>query len=174
MALYAVTYVTIRDASWSLCADELDYPKHMFDEESARSGLQGEEKRNVHLALLTILSEMAKALDSLVYQSEVSALNAGASYAEVGAARGLSRQAVRQRHVKISDAMNKRRHVVLVGGPFDQQQTTVRNERFLNKAVAVYRGDDEYGDGRWSARYEQSGDDATIFLFKEIRQAGEK
>jgi hypothetical protein len=135
--------------------------------------LQGEEKRNVHLRLLAILTEMAKAIDSLVYQSEVSALNAGASYAEVGSARKLSRQAIRQRHLKISDEMEKRRNVVLVGGPFDRQQTIVRNERALDKAVAVFRGDEGLGDGRWSARYEQSPDDAAIFLFKEIRQAGE-
>lgn len=172
MGSFARTYVTVRDALWQLVTDQLEYPRDNFVEESSRQGLHGEEKRNVHVALLAILTEMAKALESLTYESEVSALSAGASYAEIGSARGLSRQAIRQRHAKIAESMNKRRSIVLLGGPYDQQEMTVRDERSVEYGVSVYRGRDDDRGGGWYARYEQSRDDAHLFLFKEIRQAG--
>jgi hypothetical protein len=80
-----------------------------------------EQRKEDYLTLLKVGRNMMTMLESNMSMAEARALDNGANYGEVGAARGISRQAVRQ----AENRRNARRAVTLVGGPEDNERAFV-------------------------------------------------
>ena len=80
-----------------------------------------DQRREDYLTLLTTARDMAAALDEVVDRFACYANEAGAGFAEIGTAMGVSRQAARQRHVRAIVLQP----VTLVGGPCDGESTDV-------------------------------------------------
>jgi hypothetical protein len=174
MSLWDRTFMDIQDMAWKELEKELGYPIGAFEEDVARARISGAEKKLAHLTLLTIFSKMAEGLELSVLKAENEALGTGATYADIAAAEGVTRQAVRQRRRRSAAAM-RRREVTLLGGPLNGRVVSVYNEKEYQQSVSVTADahyHDSWNDRRWAARYKQSPDDELLYLFTSIDQVG--
>jgi hypothetical protein len=173
MSLWDRTFLDIQDIAWKELGAELGYPLGAFAGDAAREVIAGEERKRVNLTLLTIFSKMAQGLDLSVLKAENEALRAGATYADIAAAEGVSRQAVRQRR-KRNAAATRRHEVTLLGGPFNGRVVHVFSEKEIRYSVSIRADsyDDAWNDMTWVARYTRSPDDDQTYVFASIDQVG--
>ncbi len=154
------------DLAWSVAKDRLpqpspgEDPKDPDDPKATR-----EEKLNAYLALLAVYSEMKSCLGLNSSAAQAGARIHGATYAAIGAARGISRQAVRQEGGRARES----RTVQLVGGPKDGDREQVNREKELK--FAVYRPGEYYGNGtrQGIAYYRRSREDKNVFIFTGVQ-----
>jgi hypothetical protein len=171
MAFSNRAYMEIQDAAWRACAEELGYPS---SDDQSRRKLLSEDKRLASLTLLKIFAELSEALEVSSYNSETDALSAGATYVEIATARGVSRQAVRQRRKRqLQSLKQQKRRVLLLGGPYSGDEINVtKAAKAVQASVSVYPryDEDDRGPADWTARYEQSTEDEGQFVFMKIEE----
>jgi len=170
MGTFAQVYMGLLDQAWSVARDEMRRSGRRVPEDALPESMDREDRRLAHLEMLRVYSQMALVLKQNIEGAEMVALTSGATYADVAAAEGVTRQAVRQRHDRLARS-RKPRAVRLKGGPCNGDQARVGNESVIRKTVEVFAGHpDEYDEPRWYARYVRSRDDPNSFVFVRIEE----
>ncbi|MFG1857148.1 hypothetical protein ACGFJT_35305 [Actinomadura geliboluensis] len=138
--------------------------------EPADHSFPDEQRRIAALTLLEVYRRLADALQTNIDLAQVHALGAGATYGDIGAACGVSRQAVRQRWQRLRQ-QRQLREVKLRGGPRDGRTTRVMQRETVRFYDWLPGQDPEFDSPTRYARYVASREDPDIYVFQGIREA---